>query len=205
MVSLGRLTGAAGRHGCAAGRHGGAAARVVLALIAAGGLIGLAACGSTAAGGAAHPASAGASGSGEPAAAATAPAGVPLCAAAGKVDRVVAIPGGSHVRALLPGGITIRDAARVRALAAALCALPPMQPGLHCEAATGGAFRLTFAAGNRGFRPVGVQLTGCRSVTGLGPARSWSQSSQLGPLLTRTVGGAGRLVPGTHPSSVPTP
>jgi len=198
MVSLGRLKGTAGR-------HGGVAARVVLALIAVGALIGLAACGSTAAGGAAHPASAGASGSGESAAAATASAGVPLCAAAGKVDRVVAIPGGSHVRALLPGGITIRDAARVRTLAAALCALPAMPPGLHCEAATGGAFRLAFAAGNQGFRPVGVQLTGCRSVTGLGPARSWSQSPQFGPLLTRTVGGVGRLVPGRHPSSVPTP
>ena len=37
--------------------------------------------------------------------------------------------GGSHVRALLPGGIAIRDAARVRALAAALCALPTFQPG----------------------------------------------------------------------------
>ena len=74
--------------------------------------------------------------------AATASAGVPLCAAAGKVDRVVAIPGSSHIRALLPAGITIRDAARVRVLAAALCALPPMPPGLHCEAATGGAFRL---------------------------------------------------------------
>ena len=68
-----------------------------------------------------------------------------------------------------------------------------------------GAFRLAFAAGNQGFRPVGVQLTGCRSVTGLGPARSWSQSPQFGPLLTRTVGGAGRLIPGRHPSSVPTP
>jgi hypothetical protein len=186
MVSLGRVKGTAGNHGAAA-------ARVAQTLIAAGALIGLAACGSTAAGGATHPA-----------AAATASAGVPLCAAAGKVDRVVAIPGGSHVRALLPGGITIRDATRVRTLAAALCALPATQPGLHCEAATGGAFRLTFAAGNQGFRPVGVQLTGCRSVTGLGPARSWSQSPQFGPLLTRTVGGVGRLVPGTHPSSVPT-
>jgi hypothetical protein len=198
MVSLGRPKGTTGK-------HGGAAARVVLTLIPVGALIGLAACGSTAAGSAAHPASAGASDSSESAAAATASAVVPLCAAAGKVDRVVAIPGGSHIRALLPGGITIRDAARVRALAAALCALPPMPPGLHCEAATGGAFRLTFAAGNQGFRPVSVQLTGCRSVTGLGPARSWSQSPRFGPLLTRTVGGVGRLIPNTHPSSVPTP
>ena len=188
-------------------RPKGTATRGALALIAAGALIGLTACGGTVAGSAAPPASAsaGASGSTGPAPAVTASAGVPLCAAAGKVDRVVAIPGGSHIRALLPGGVTISDATRVRALAAALCALPPMPPGLHCEAATGGAFRLTFAAGNRGFRPVGVQLTGCRSVTGLGPARAWSQSPQFGPLLTRTVGGVGRLIPSRHPSSVPTP
>jgi hypothetical protein len=181
----------------------GAATRSALALIAAGALIGLTACGGTVAGGAAPPT--GASGSTETAPAVTASAGVPLCSAAGKVDRVVAIPGGSHIRALLPGGITIRDPARVRALAAALCALPPMPPGLHCEAATRGAFRLTFAAGDQGFQPVGVQMSGCRSVTGLGPARSWSASPRFGPLLTRTVGGVGRLVPGTHPSSVPTP
>jgi hypothetical protein len=183
----------------------GAAARGALALIAAGVLIGLTACGaSVGTSGSTEPASTGTGGSAGPSAAATARAGVPLCAAAGKVDRVVAIPPGSHARALLPGGITIRDAARVRALAAALCALPPMPPGLRCEAATRGAFRLTFAAADQGFRPIGVQLSGCRSVTGLGPARSWSGSPRFGPLLTRTVGGVGRLVPGTHPSSVPT-
>jgi len=179
--------------------------RAVLALVAAGALIGLAACGSTAAGGAAHPASAGTGGPTGPVPAVTATTGVPLCAAARRMDRVVAIPAGSHARALLPGGITIRDAARVRALAAALCVLPPMPPGLHCEAATGEAYRLAFATGNQGFRPVGVQLSGCRSVTGLGPARSWARSPQLGRLLTETVGaGKGGLVPGTHPNSVPT-
>jgi hypothetical protein len=202
MVSPDRPKGTAGGPGVPLG----VAARGALALIAAGALIGLTACGSsTVAGGATHPASAGAGGSTGPAPGVTASAGIPLCAAAGTVDRVVATPGGSHVRALLPGGITISDAARVRALAAALCALPPMPAGLHCEAATGGAFRLTFAAGSQSFRPVGVQLTGCRSVTGLGPSRSWSQSPQFGPLLTRTVGGVGRLIPGRHPSSVPTP
>jgi hypothetical protein len=105
----------------------------------------------------------------------------------------------------VPRGVAARGALALIAAGAALCALPPMPAGLHCEAATGGAFRLAFAAGNQGFRPVAVQLTGCRSVTGLGPARSWSQSPQFGPLLTRTVGGAGRLIPGRHPSSVPTP
>jgi hypothetical protein len=201
MLSPSRPKGLAGRPGGPVG----AATRSALALIAAGALIGLTACGGTVAGDAAQQASAGTGGSAGSSAAVTAPAGVPLCAAAGKVDRVVAIPPGSHVRALLPGGITIRDAARVRALAAALCALPPMPPGLRCEAATRGTFRLTFAAGDRGFRPVGVQMSGCRSVTGLGPARSWSGSPRFGPLLTRTVGGVGRLIPGTHPSSVPTP
>jgi len=201
MVSPGRPKGTAGGPGVPRG----VAARGALALIAVGALIGLIACGGTVAGGSAHPASAGTGGSAGPAPAVTAPAGVPLCAAARKVDRVVALPPRGHIRALLPGGITIRDAARVRALAGALCALPPMPPGLHCEAATRGAFRLTFAAGDQGFRPVGVQMSGCRSVTGLGPARSWSGSPRFGPLLTTTVGGVGRLIPGRHPSSVPTP
>src|SRR5690348_6897190 len=81
-----------------------AAARGALALIAVGALIGLTACGGTVVGDAAHqasaatgstgPASAGAGGSAGPSAAVTASAGVPLCAAAGKVDRVVAIPPG---------------------------------------------------------------------------------------------------------------
>jgi hypothetical protein len=80
-----------------------------------------------------------------------------------------------------------------------------MPAGLHCEAATGGAVWLAFAAGNQGFRPVGIHLSGCLSVSGVGPARSWLQSPQFGPLLTRTVSGVGRLIPGRHPSSVPTP
>jgi len=201
MLSPGGPEGTAGTQGGPLG----VAARGALALIAAGVLIGLAACGSTAAGGAAHPASAGAGGASGPATAATAPAGVPLCGAARSVDRVVAMPPGSQIRALLPGGVTIRDAARVRALAAALCALPPRPAGLHCAAATLGAYRLRFAAGNQGFRPVGVEMSGCRSVTGLGPARSWARSPQFGRLLAETVGvGRGRLIPGTHPSSVPT-
>ena len=81
----------------------------------------------------------------------------------------------------------------------------PAPAGLRCATATRGAYRLRFAAGNQGFRPVGVEMSGCRSVTGLGPARSWARSPQFGRLLAGTVGvGRGRLIPGTHPSSVPT-
>jgi hypothetical protein len=181
-----------------------AAVRGVLAVIAAGAVIVLAACGSTAAGGAGHPASAAGHSSG-PAAVAGAPAGVPLCAAAQRVDRVVASLPAGHLRELLPRGVTITDAPQVRALAAALCALPPMPPGVQCPADFGGMFRLVFAAGGQSFHPVHIQTSGCRAVTGIGPARSWSRSPRFGQLLTRTVGGKGRMVPGTHPSSVPTP
>ena len=80
------------------------------AVIAAGALTGLAACGSAAAGGAGHQAAASASHPAERAAA-SASAGVPLCAAARTVDRVVASPSASRFRELLPRGITIRDAA----------------------------------------------------------------------------------------------
>jgi hypothetical protein len=182
-----------------------AAVQWVLAVIAVSAVIVLAACGSTAAGGAGHPASADAGHSTGPTAVASASAGVPLCAAAQKVDRVVASLPASHLREILPRGITITDAPRVRALAAALCALPPMPPGLQCPADFGGVVRLVFAAGARDFHPVRIQLSGCRAVTGIGPARSWSRSPRFGGLLTRTVGGKGRMIPGMHPSSVPTP
>jgi hypothetical protein len=104
----------------------------------------------------------------------------------------------------LPGGITFRDPPSVRALAVGLCALPLMPRGLvNCPADFGGAFRLVFAAGRRGFSPVGVQGSGCRIVTGVGPARSWSPS-QFKQLLDKVTDGKGRLIPGSHPSGIPT-
>jgi len=170
------------------------AARGMLAVVSACALIGLAACGSVVAGGAGHPATAGAGHTKEPAAVAAASAGVPLCAAAGRVDRVVVSPlpalsASSHEP--LPGGVTVRDPPRVRALAAGLCALPLMRHGplLSCPADFGGSFRLVFAAGRRGFSPVGVQGSGCRIVTGVGPARSWSRSPQFKQLLGQVTGG----------------
>ena len=178
-----------------------AAVQWVLAVIAVSAVIVLAACGSTAAAGAGHPAPADAGHSTGPASVASAP----LCATAQKVDRVVASLPASHLGATPPRAITITDTPRVRALAAALCALPPMPPGLQCPADFGGVVRLVFAAGARDFHPIRIQLSGCRAVTGIDPARSWSRSPRFGRLLTRTVGGKGRMIPGMHPSSVPTP
>ena len=192
-----------GKPACAAGRRSGplpAAVQGALAVIAVSVVAVLAGCGSTAAGGSGHPASAGAGSTG-PAAA----AGAPLCAAAQKVDRVVATLPASHLGQTPPRGVTITDTTQVRALAVALCALPPMPQGVQpCPADFGGASRLVFASGGREFQPVRIQLSGCRAVAGIGPTRSWSQSPGFGQLLTRTVGGKGKMIPGMHPSSVPT-
>jgi hypothetical protein len=173
------------------------AARGVQGLIAVTALMGLAACGSVSGGSAGHPASASASSSKAPAAAAITPAGRSLCADGRSADRVVVS------RTASARAVTLRGATQVQAMVAALCALPPVPAGQHCAAASAGSVRLVFAAGPRSFPPVTVRESGCRSVTGMGAPRSWSGSSQFGALLDEAVGGLGRLVPGTHPSSVP--
>ena len=179
------------------------AARAVQVLIAATALIGLAACGSATADGAAPPASTTAAPRGSsqpPATGASTPTGGSLCSDGQTADRVLV--SGSAV----PRQVTLHGATQVRAMAAALCALPAIPPGHHCPAATAdpGSVRLVFAAGEQSFPPVSVQEAGCYRVTGLGAIRSWSPSSAFGRMLSEAVGGVGRLVPGTHPSSVPT-
>jgi len=173
------------------------AARGVQGLIAGTALMGLAACGSVSAGSAGHPAPASASSSSAPAAAAGTPAGGTLCADRTSADQVVVS------RTASPRQVTLTGTTQVQAMAAALCALPPMPAGQHCAATSAGSIRLVFAAGQHSFPPVILQESGCRSVTGMGATRSWSGSSLLGLLLDEAVGGLGRLVPGTHPSSVP--
>jgi len=172
------------------------AARGVQGLIAGTALLGLAACGSVSAGSAGHPAPASASSSSAPAAAAGTPASGTLCADRTSADRVVVSRTASRQ-------VTLTGTTQVQAMAAALCALPPMPAGQHCPATSAGSIRLVFAAGQHSFPPVILQESGCRSVTGMGATRSWSGSSLLGLLLDEAVGGLGRLVPGTHPSSVP--
>jgi hypothetical protein len=166
-------------------------------------VLGLAACGSTASGGTAPQATAG---TGHPqAGAAATQAGAPLCAGTAKVDQVVMRLTAARLVEILPREMTITAAPRVRALATALCALPRMPGGLRCPAALGGALRLEFTAGGRSYQPVLIRDSGCASVTGVGPVRQWAWSSRPGRLLAEAVGGYGRLVAGTHPSSVPTP
>lgn len=173
------------------------AARGVQSLTVVTVLMGLAACGSVPAGGAGHQAPASASSSKAPAAAAGTMAGGSLCADGRSADRVVVS------RTAPPRQVTLRGATQVQAMVAALCALPPMPAGQHCPPVFPGSVRLVFAAGEQSFPPVTVQESGCRGVTGMGATRSWARSSQFGLLLDEAVGGLGRLMPGTHPSSVP--
>jgi hypothetical protein len=188
------------------GRLKGAAGQAALGGIAASLMIGLAACGNTVAG-------TGAAGRGSAAAVARAtarpspgavnPGGVMIPAGATtqaamcrEIPRLTRItfmlstrPLNLHVREALPRGFTIRDPATVRKLATQLCALPRLPAGqLMCPRMTGASYRLFFFAGNRAFPRIAVGMSGCRVVTGLGAARSWSSATALEQALARHFG-----------------
>lgn len=181
-----------------------AARKAVLRGITASLMITLAACGSAVAGSGSQSSPAAAGGTASQPIGGKASAGVALCANTGKLDRVVVqrivgVP--TRMRTAMPGGFTIRDAHAVRAMAATLCALPRMPRGvMSCPAILGGSYRLWFASGKRAFRPVTVETTGCRMVTGLGPVRriptmtAWQK-------FTSILSNAS-LIPGKHASVV---
>jgi hypothetical protein len=185
--------------------HGQIMARRLAAACASLAVLAVAACGSATGGSTGLRAGTG-TGTGHPQATATAPpAGAPLCAGTAKVDQVVMRLTGAQSAGILPRAVTITAPPRAAALAAALCALPRMPGGMRCPAALGGALRLQFTAGGRSYQPVLIRDSGCASVTGVGPVRQWAWSSRPGRLLSQAAGSYGRLVAGTHPSSVPTP
>jgi hypothetical protein len=158
----------------------------------------LAGCGSTAAAGAGQ--TAGNAGGRPPAVS----PGVPLCVSAGQLDQVRLRLAASPAGEIMPRAATIKDPPRVRALAAALCQLAPAPRGLrHCPAALRGVLVLEFSARGHAYTQVRIHDSGCATVSGLGTPRQWTWSSQPGRLLSGMAGGKGRLIPGTHPSSVP--
>jgi hypothetical protein len=185
------------------------ARRAVPALIAASALLALAGCASAPSGTVAStrataPARATASTrAAGPGGAQAASAGRPLCAGARQPDQVVLRLTDPRPREILPRAATVTNPARVRDLAAALCRLPPVPRGQHCPAARPGAILLEFSAQGHTYARLLIHDSGCPSVTGLGAARQWSWSSRPGRLLGEAVGGKGRLIPGTYPSSVP--
>ena len=177
-------------------------ARGVLGLIAVTALMGTAACGSVSAGSTSQPASAGARSASSASPSATGvgmPPAQSLCTAGQGADRVVL------TRTVPRRQVTLSGATQVQAMLTALCALPARPSGQqHCLVVSADSVRLVFTAGAQSFPPVTVQEVGCGGITGLGATRSWSPSSTFGRLLSEAVGGFGKLVPGTHPSSVPT-
>ena len=180
----------------------GTARRVALCGIAAGIVIGLAACGSTVAGagsadtrpGTAKTAITKISPTRPPAAAQH----VLLCAEIPKLTRMVftrmPLPPYRHVREILPGAVTVRNAAAVRRIATVLCGLPAVPVGvMACPNMAGGSYSLFFVAPGRAIPAVGLEYSGCRVVTGLGRPRTWATSKPLQQALSQGLGAQFRL------------
>jgi hypothetical protein len=188
----------------------GTGGRVALGGIAAGLVVGLAACGNAVAGqgGAPKPATGAGNGSARSAVSQINPGGpmappgaskhAALCAAIPSLTRMVitrtTVPS-QRVHEALPGGFTIRDATTVRRTATLLCELPSMRPGvMSCPNLAGASYHIFFAAAHRSFPPVTVGLSGCRIVTGVGPVRSLATAPRIEHQLIQNFGST-RLIP----------
>jgi hypothetical protein len=116
-----------------------------------------------------------------------------LCASITRLDRLIvsrndAFPKNGF-RFSFPRIVTVKDAAAVRAVAGALCALPKMPRGaLHCPADWGITYQLVFSAKGRTFSPVRVAATGCQEVTGLGQTRWVARSRGFWKTLGQAMG-----------------
>ena len=177
----------------AAGRRGFARAALLLSPLA------LAACGSVVAGsGAAGPAS-------SPTAVRAVQPGA-LCADQGAVNHLVITRKGivNHVQArfAFPAVVTVTSPAQARAVAKALCALPPGPTGItNCPADLGITYQLRFAADGQHFHVVTVASTGCEIVSGAGKVRTIVKTpgfwSVLGKAMRLTAPGVQRVFTGT--------
>jgi hypothetical protein len=201
-VTIGRIAGHRLTTGRVAGRLAPLGAAAALASIT------LAACGSSQVPGAASGASAsptvaatvaGSSPAASPGAASPGPIAtqVALCRDTASVtglkivrNQVVRVP---VLQVAFPDQVTVASPARARAVARALCALPPMPRGVfHCPALLiGTTYQLRFTAGGRRLPPVTIEATGCEVVTGVGQTR-WVTTS---PGFWRVLGTAAHLRP----------
>jgi hypothetical protein len=117
------------------------------------------------------------------------------------VSRLSALPQ-NHLHFAFPAGITVRSPARARAVAAAVCGLPAMpRVVVNCPADLGISYRLSFAAGSRGFPVVAATAGGCESVAGAGPVRSADRSPGFWAVLARALGvSSGTALRGAGPA-----
>jgi hypothetical protein len=177
---------------------------VALAAIAAGIVMGLAACGTTVAGaGSAAQGTAAQPGTPRPSGTQINPGGpmipqaaskhVLLCTEIPKLTRMsftrTFLPPKQNARQAQPGGATVRNAAAVRRVATVLCGLPTVPIGMMtCPNLAGGSYRLYFAAPGRTIPVVVLEYSGCRVVTGLGRPRTWVTSKPLQQALSQALG-----------------
>jgi hypothetical protein len=192
------------------GRRSGRVTRPALLALAAGGAAVLAAgCGSQAAitSSATQPASPGSASTSTPGTSPGSPGSTALCSHANAVTRLVvsrvsALPQ-NHLHFAFRAGITVTSPARARAVAEAVCALPPSAAGvMHCPADLGIGYRLSFAEGSRTFPVVTAAAGGCASVAGAGPVRTAARSPGFWTVLAHAMGvSTGAALRGTRPVS----
>jgi hypothetical protein len=105
-------------------------------------------------------------------------------------NQVVRMP---VLQAAFPDQVMVSSPASARAVARALCALPPMPRGVfHCPAMLfGTTYLLRFTAGGWWLPAVTIEATGCEVVTGVGPTR-WVATS---PGFWRVLATAAHLRP----------
>jgi hypothetical protein len=123
-----------------------------------------------------------------------APLGRPaLCDSIARLDRLVVrrretFPQ-NQLRFSFPAVVRVDEAAAVKEVATALCALPRLPSGaLFCPADLGVAYQLTFSARTRPFPTVRVDPSGCQTVVGLGPTRWVARSPGFWKILGRALG-----------------
>ena len=116
------------------------------------------------------------------------------------VSRVSALPQ-NHLHFAFPAAITVARPGRARAVAAAVCGLPPMPGGvMDCPADLGVGYRLSFAAGSATFPAVTASAGGCSIVAGAGHVRSAGRSPGFWAVLARAMGiGGAAALRGTSP------
>lgn len=123
-----------------------------------------------------------------------------LCGNAGRVDRLVVkrvddFPQ-NHPHFTFPAKITVRDPAKARSVALAVCALPAMPRAyMSCPVDFGIIYRLTFTAEGKNLPPVRADPGGCSEVRGIGQTR-WAARA---PGFWRNLGAAMGIGPNNLP------
>jgi hypothetical protein len=113
-----------------------------------------------------------------------------LCGSIGSLDRLVVTRTNPQkdFHFAFPASVTVPQAAAVRKVATALCALPVMPRGLHCPADWGITYHLAFFSRGPAVPVVDVDATGCQGVKGLGAVRWAARSPEFWKVLGAAMG-----------------